>query len=361
MLFRSAITLAQLRKVKEQIERRCKAEGWRAWNPKENRLERRPLKPEQVTLYVVCDKVIKPATEAKKTSFVELVAFAPQPPKWFVSHWWGEPVFDFIACLEVHSEDHQYEERVMTQKVGEPWRREWTGEWKTLVGCAYWVCAYANNQWNVEGELSDDPAQSSFRKALELAEGTVSILDRGGVVFSRVWCCYEIYVSLDEMRGRLKYEAYTAHEHTLNKPNEERLAAGFTDGLAEGDIDPSGNPSTKSKSRREQHFPIELATHSFGTELQKAEASMPEDRNRILNTISGRAPAELLEPAPAAHAAYDGLNAKLRGRFGAATLVALLKAGESIDVCLELIKNSRINKLVLNFESVKDLPSFDEA
>ena len=75
------------------------------------------------------------------------------------------------------------------------------------------MCAYANNQWNVEGELSDDPAQSSFRKALELAEGTVSILDRNGVVFSRVWCCYEIYVSLTR-----------AEEEAEKKKEEEKQA-----------------------------------------------------------------------------------------------------------------------------------------
>ena len=33
-------------------------------------------------------------------------------------------------------------------------------------------------------------------KALEKAEGTVSVLDKDGVVFTRVWCCYEIFVSL---------------------------------------------------------------------------------------------------------------------------------------------------------------------
>ena len=59
----------------------------------------------------------QPATQAKKISYVELVAFAAQRPKWFVSHWWGEPAFDFVACLDQHSADHKYED------------------------CAYWVCA----------------------------------------------------------------------------------------------------------------------------------------------------------------------------------------------------------------------------
>ena len=39
----------------------------------------------------------------------------------------------------------------------------------------------------------------------------------------------EIYVSLDEMGGRRKYEVYTAHKH--EHYDEERLAVGFTDGV----------------------------------------------------------------------------------------------------------------------------------
>ena len=55
----------------------------------------------------------------------------------------------------------------------------------------YWVCAYANNQWRLDEELVDDLSLTSFRKALALAQGAVSILDRGGMCFTRVWCCYE--------------------------------------------------------------------------------------------------------------------------------------------------------------------------
>ena len=129
------ITLKQLGKVKQQVQSRCEKEGWRAWNPALQQLEKEPLTPEQVTLYVVCEKVIKPATRAKQTSFVELVAFGPQPPTWFVSHWWGEPVFDMISCLVQHGRDHKYEEKIFKGY-------EWTGEWETKVECAYWVCAY---------------------------------------------------------------------------------------------------------------------------------------------------------------------------------------------------------------------------
>ena len=27
-----------------------------------------------------------------------------QTPKWFVSHWWGEPVKDFVKALKKHAE-----------------------------------------------------------------------------------------------------------------------------------------------------------------------------------------------------------------------------------------------------------------
>ena len=72
-----------------------------------------------MTLYEVCRHVIKPATEAKRCSYVELVAQDEQRPRWFVSHWWGEPVALFLRCLEQHAADHNLSDNA-----------------------AYWVCAY---------------------------------------------------------------------------------------------------------------------------------------------------------------------------------------------------------------------------
>ena len=62
-----AITLRQLAALRPHIERRCAKEKW---------LDhcQQPLTPERASLYEVCRHVIKPATEAKQTSYVELVA-----------------------------------------------------------------------------------------------------------------------------------------------------------------------------------------------------------------------------------------------------------------------------------------------
>jgi hypothetical protein len=35
-----------------------------------------------------------------------------------------------------------------------------------------------------------------FLKAMKIVEGTVSILDSNCVVYSRIWCVYELYKSL---------------------------------------------------------------------------------------------------------------------------------------------------------------------
>ena len=45
-----------------------------------------------MALYDADKYIIRPFTVAGKRAFVEMVARAAQLPKWFVSHWWGEPV-----------------------------------------------------------------------------------------------------------------------------------------------------------------------------------------------------------------------------------------------------------------------------
>ncbi len=38
--------------------------------------------------------------------------------------------------------------------------------------------------------MTADPAESSFAKAMALSVGTLSVLDKDGVVFSRIWCAH---------------------------------------------------------------------------------------------------------------------------------------------------------------------------
>ena len=117
--------------------------------------------------------------------------------------------------------------------------------------------AYANNQWALGDALTDDPGQTSFHKAMALAEGTVSVLDKDGTVFTRIWCGYEVYVSLAAPPERYaeknayvhgvyfkkgdplpyKWCVYTALQGVVHAENtglwvKKVPAVGSTDGLA---------------------------------------------------------------------------------------------------------------------------------
>ena len=85
----------------------------------------------------------------------------------FVSHWWGEPVLDFIKCVEEHAR---------VRELGED--------------ATYWVCAYANNQHELGQDIGSDPRDSSFYKALLLCEGVLVVLDARATPFTRIWCAY---------------------------------------------------------------------------------------------------------------------------------------------------------------------------
>merc|ERR1719491_2018446 len=98
------------------------------------------LKPSTVNLYDLNKYLIMPDTAKDRCSYVEMVAKGPQPADWFVSHWWGGTVIDFVSCIRQHAIDHCH----------------------SLDHTYYWVCAYANNQHNLESENFNDVETSSF-------------------------------------------------------------------------------------------------------------------------------------------------------------------------------------------------------
>ena len=66
-----------------------------------------PNLKDSLNLYDLVKYVVNPATAPYACSFVELLApeggEATATPQWFVSHWWGEPVLDFIKCAAEHA------------------------------------------------------------------------------------------------------------------------------------------------------------------------------------------------------------------------------------------------------------------
>lgn len=313
-----ALTLRQLRAVHTHILRRCVNERW-------TNMKGELLAPEQVSLYDATRYVIKPATAARGCSFVELVALGPQCPVWFVSHWWGEPVILFLRCLEQHARDHKLDD-----------------------DAPYWICAYANNQHDVGGDVTADPSESSFVKAIELAEGRVlSIVDDAGVTYTRIWCCLEIHLGL---KGT--YEIYTAKRHR-DQFGKQRYAVGLTNGPCEAD-----RGQAAQQTRRQRPFPLDLVRHASMMRVQDGNASKPCDKTHILNYIAGRRGSDLDTSVPPECAEYDATNNSLRGMFAAAAWRLILESGEDMAVHAQQLATSGLRKLSL---SLRNCSAFTDA
>mmetsp|Transcript_106686 Transcript_106686/g.299756 ORF Transcript_106686/g.299756 Transcript_106686/m.299756 type:complete len:900 (+) Transcript_106686:76-2775(+) len=309
-----AVTQRQLRAVLTHVSRRCGVEGW-CDQCDGSPAYGQPLHPQTINLYQVVDLVVKPATKARRCSFVEFVAEKPQPPKWFVSHWWGEAVSRFVACLRQHSQDRNF-------------------DWN----CPYWICAYANNQWNIDDELSaHDPGQTPFRRAIDLSIGTVSILDEEAACFGRIWCGFEAWISIVVEKDQL-YDIYTLSGNS---------AVGITDGVAHADLVHGEHTANDLKCERERLFPIAGIQRALRIRLQDAAASARRDRRHILNSIVGSR--DLNVEPPEEHPRYDELNSSLRARFAAAAWRNALDAGEDMRCYRAVLATSRLKRFMVSF------------
>ncbi|CAE7291840.1 unnamed protein product [Symbiodinium sp. KB8] len=311
-----AITVQQLQDLTTCITTKLKAEGWTTTDPSVTKPVK--LKKGTVNLYDVVARLVKPATEKRRCSYVELVATGPQTTRWFVSHWWGEPVFHFVACVVKHSEQ---------RRLGS--------------ASTYWVCAYANNQWELAYDVAANPAESSFRRALDVAEGTLSILDDAARAYERVWCEYEVFVTLEKAKRTAHlFDIYTYHNH---QPR------GITDGITEGDRRGASWWWEDRKWAREKNFPVELAEAAMQAQVQLAVASVDADRIHILNSIVGAG--DLNSDPPLEHERYDVVNTTLHARFALAALKLMVEARRSLHRYVQVISSSQVTRINLSFRS----------
>ena len=405
-----AITLKQLGLAFKHASMRCRKEGWLGSRPDaEGKWHYVRLKPSTINLYDLCAHVIKPATHRQTLpgsdiypSYVELVANGAQPPEFFISHFWGESVLDFCACLRQHSMDREvgggkcvkYQTgqpsidnanqltlsgiKGPSNKVGgnnadKPWEKvsQPHNKYKCMgapgFDAKYWVCAYANRQWNLGADVTEDPSQSSFHRAIKRSKGTVAILDQAGKYWTRIWCDYEVYVALEGSDAEFTFDVYTATPGTFDQcsPHSElpalfKEAVGLCDGVVPCDTN-ALYPSLAGlmKLKREANFPIYQQKGGMGVQLQNGDASMKSDKTHILNAIAGNTAdsAALNAEPPTEHKAFDALNAKLTGRMAAkAFLGAALRGDEALakDAIAKISHpDARLTEVSINFATIE--------
>lgn len=68
--------------------------------------------------------------------------------------------------------------------------------WNCLSS-SHWISVFdffvgfLSSRWQLNDELGRTPSTSSFRRALDVSHGTLSILDNSATVYTRIWCDYE--------------------------------------------------------------------------------------------------------------------------------------------------------------------------
>ncbi|CAE7691220.1 CACNA1F [Symbiodinium sp. CCMP2592] len=142
---------------------------------------------------------------------------------WYCSHWWGEPIFEFVSGCRRHAEVRHL-----------------------VADARYWVCGYANRQHELDQEISVNVVETSFYTALREAKGLLLILDNQATPFSRIWCDFELCTAI--MSRDMGLDIVTTIPPKHGREAETRL---LTTDLVPGE-------SAVAKSVREQHFPIDL-------------------------------------------------------------------------------------------------------
>jgi hypothetical protein len=319
------LTLLQLRDLWNHIRNRCEPEGWMG-------VDGALLRAETATLYEVLRYVIKPCSQSTKCSYVEYLGNGPQLPLWCVSHYTGMPFKDMLECLEQHARDRGISEYA-----------------------PYWICEFAVNQHALVANAAlDDP----FRKALDVATGTITVMDRRGLALKRVWCLHEAHETIRRLTH--KWDLYTPYEHicvTANRIDGTRhrpcTAVGFIDGYCVADL----RAFEYNKMRRESHFPLPLVTAALKLSVQEAHASVEAERRVILNTFASN---PHHAPYPKEHEGYEVVNCLIRARVAMYAIRAAADtggAGSLFKQCLGESRASTLQRAVLNFSNCK---AFDE-
>jgi len=318
------ITIGQLQRVFDFAVRHAKT--WHDTAPEAcSKTSGRTLCTKIMNLYHLNTWLILPATEERDCAMVELLATAPQAPRWFISHWWGEALKDFLLCARRHTE-------LRGSTEADP----------------FWVCAHANRQHSLAAEVVANPRETSFYKALQLARGVLLVLDArsplGGPAtpFTRIWCAFEEHVALtdDGRDSPLLLDIATCHRGA---------AQVLTDGLAEADDDSffGSMVARESKARREAAFPEEVLARGLSVSLETAQASVDSDRVHILNAIAEMP--DLDGPPPADHPNYQLVNRRLRCTFALAAWPNALRRGKVQAMGLPRILKADTGLAELNF------------
>ena len=247
------------------------------------------LTPEQVTWYDMNKYIIIPYTSSTESSLVETLpsTSGTQPPRFFITHAWSETIYHTIDCIQQMLQD-------MNRNYDKGDEKKGGGMTKHTP---IWICAFAMNQHQVQDDMnmgmgmdvnmSSNTSMSmtgdttgasglGFAKAMQVAKyRTCVVLDKDGTIFTRMWCLFELYISLLQVQQKTDdtdvdvdvdvdvdtdwnglWAIYTPYEHTYHGVDkthgEKRKAVGIFN-LPGG---ATSDEWASDTANRERYFPM---------------------------------------------------------------------------------------------------------
>mmetsp|Transcript_64935 Transcript_64935/g.155106 ORF Transcript_64935/g.155106 Transcript_64935/m.155106 type:complete len:1037 (+) Transcript_64935:109-3219(+) len=274
------------------------------------------------SMYHICEHFVLPMTKAASCSFAELVASEPQPPQWMVSHAWSTRFACTVQMLSLHS------------------KSRCRGDASSVT---YWICTMANNQHDLSELAESNLLDTPFARVLMNKDcvGTAVLCDQAVTPLKRVWCVFEVKVS------------QTLRSHSVGAKDRHYLDVISTT-TAEEESEPTqaaeggteSSPAVTAAMLQDAlqgnfhevadkpglHFPLKVALAGTQVDISKAQATVVEDRNAILNYVAVHEALKTSAP-PVRHPEYDSLNTFVHSIFASAELYRL--AAEKPDGCLE--------------------------
>mmetsp|Transcript_68090 Transcript_68090/g.134348 ORF Transcript_68090/g.134348 Transcript_68090/m.134348 type:complete len:881 (-) Transcript_68090:111-2753(-) len=254
-----------------------------------------------LTMYSVNTFFVMPLTKQFTSSFVELVATNIQDPLWMVSHAWSTAYANTLRMLWLHSGSRYAD---------------------TPVDTVYWCCTMANNQHDLSELAMTDVLRSPFARVLvsEHSLGTILLCDEAVTPLSRVWCVFELHLTMALRHGDFPGQTKSLHflDVACSLPRVDDAidpaAAMLQDALDGNFVELSDPPGV--------FFPLEVARCGTQVDIATAKASQERDKRTILNYVTKhKVDAEGIPPE--SHVCYDKLNDFVHNIFASAELYRL--------------------------------------
>ena len=185
---------------------------------------------------------------------------------------------------------------------------------------------------------------------MPVCNGTLWIIDKSCVIYSRSWCLYEAYKSVTFVRNdkEYKFDVYTPVE---DKDIDGTYGAvGITDGYITSD-----HSNLLLKKERESKFPLDrVLKFIMELDIKKSKATVENDRKIILNNITGQS---VEEPILDNHIKYEEFNNVVKSLFLAPMMERIQKDKDKTDVdrCLAIINSIRSRKKYIYLSNNSEL------